>query len=238
MELSASESGGTSKRAAIGLAFVALAIVIGVLVWWFSQQKSATSSAPPAVVTRATVKPATTQPATTQPATTPLTSCVVSGIDACVERVFIRSTTEDGLNYPRLHNDVTTGQVVRAIESVPIDGETTHWRLIKTSTNNFMIVSQRNSQEMRVPIVNGIPGMISCDPALAFDLSKKGADGVCAEFAIAYNAAAAAFTISIPAGYPAAGTKLALSGNKLDWGAEWVLFRAGPPTLWKFERVV
>jgi hypothetical protein len=162
---------------------------------------------------------------------------MVSGIDACVEKVFIRSSTEDGLNYPRLHNDVTSRQEVRAIENVPTDG-TTHWRLIKTSTNNFMIVSQQNSQEMRVPIVNGIPGMISCNPALAFDLSKKGADGVCAEFEIAYNAAAAAFTISIPAGYPAAGTKLALSGNKLDWGADWVIFRAGPPSLWKFERVV
>jgi hypothetical protein len=241
MVLPAPESGGLSngKLVAIGLVVVALAVGVGVAVL-LSQRNNTGSSGPPTGVTgtttRATTR-ATTQPATTQPGTTPVTSCVVSGIDACAQKVYIRSTTEDGLNYPRLHNDVTsTGQLVRAIGSVPPD-LTTHWKLVKTSTNNFMLVSQQNSFPMRVKIINGVPSVISCDPTVAYDLSKKGTDGVCAEFAITYNKAAEAFTISIPSGYPAAGTQLGLSGEKLFWGADVVIFKAGLPSLWKFEKV-
>ena len=149
------------------------------------------------------------------------------------ERVFIRSTTENGLDFPRLHNDACQGRLVRAVQVLD---EYTHWKLVRIASNNnfnFMIVSQANQQHLLVTVLNGMPKIVSRNLAVAYDLFGKGADGVCAEFTIRYVSAQNAYTVAIPEGYPAAGTELGLSGHKLSWGADTVLFKAGLPSLWR-----
>jgi hypothetical protein len=115
----------------------------------------------------------------------PLTSCVVEGTDACEQPVFIRTTAERGLDSPRLRNDVTAlvgGFQVRAQNNV--SDLNSQWKLKKLANGNFQIISQANNEALRVILDPGQKYPISCDPARTYDLAKKGADGICAEFTI------------------------------------------------------
>lgn len=254
-------AGGDNKRKMLGLAVAGLAIAGGVAYWLVTRNggtgsaavaggvlttKSATMTAAAATTKAATTAAAsgvakTTTIGTGAATSPPPVTCTINGIDVCNQAVFLRSTTEDGLGFPRLHNDVSSGATVRAAN---VTDQYAQWKLKRLANNNFQFISQASGEALRVLLQpNGPPAMVSCNSAVAYDLTKLGADGVCAEFTITRNIITGASVVSIPSNYPAssAGLPLGLSGSKVNWGnglgADLVLFKAGLPSDWTFEKV-
>lgn len=230
--------GTKRKLLAAGLAVAGLAIAGGVA-YWLVTRNGGTGSP---VIAGGGVLTMTAAAATTKAATTPPVTCTINGIDVCNQAVFLRSRTEDGLGFPRLHNDANSaGSPVRAAN---VTDQFAQWKLKRLANNNFQFISQGSGQALRVLLQpNGPPAMVSCNASVAYDLTKLGADGACAEFTITASIKPGAYVVSIPSNYPAssAGLPLGLSGSKVDWGnglgADLVLFKAGLPSDWTFEKV-
>ena len=209
---------------------------------------------PPCFTHPATTMAATTIAATTKAAADPCTVYLANGstINACGvdndQEVYIKSRTYDGIGYPRMVDygvlyplEPRSENSVRALSVKPCDFGACRWKLRKRANGNVAILNA-DGDTLKVMYENGPITQVTTEP----DRANLPPDECCQEFTLRYtdNNLDGGYTISIPDGYPHAGTQIGLEpgatadGDPDDPGGVPVVYAIEDPNfpnIWAFE---